>query len=601
MAKTTSADGSGVFFSNVFDQFDPPPAANPFDQFDVKLAPAPVVAKPELSWSEVPGLAWENKGRSAKKFATGLGEAALDIPGAVGSLLNLGAGTLQNALPSVVVDFINKVDANNPAATQSAQRAVNAANAVGGDLANKYGTMERIKRTAADDPVGFAGDMSILLTGGAGAARLGGRAAEFAGAPNVAQAAQTGANALNTAAKYTNPVNALVAPINKAVQMAGPTVEELATLKAQNAVRDATVADAQKLGFKLPPGSVGATAKNVMLEKTAGKSKLEQQMSVHNQTVTDSIARKELGLSNTAPLTEKTMQDIRAEEYKKGYGPVKAIGRVETDKQYAADLGKLKDDFTGAAKSFPEAVPDTVGKLIDTYGKTEFTSADAVTVSRNLRAEASANFRKGENALAKAQLGIANAMENQIERTLGDSALLDAFRASRKRMAISHTIEDALHLGAGRVDLKGLAKDLRSGDFLSGDLKKAAEFANTFPRVAQSPSSFGTAGAQAMIGSTDVGTALGGLLGYALGGGPEAIGLGAAAGRFTPPMAAAATRAFLQSDKGQKNAIPTYLQNKLISPDKGYLSARNALIAEQAGNYNAEIKKTRTSTKGIPQ
>jgi len=582
--------------ANPFDQFDTPAAANPFDQFDVKLAPAPVVAKPELALSEVPGLALQNVGSSAKKFATGLGEAVMHPIDTAGSLLNIGAGTLQNALPSVVVDFINKVDANNPAATQSAQRAVNAANAVGGELAQKYGTMERIKNTAAYDPVGFAGDMSMLLTGGAGAARLGGRAAEFAGAPNAAQAAQTGANALSAAAKYTNPVNALVAPINKAVQMAGPTVEELATLKAQNAVRDATVAEAQKLGYKLPPGSVDATAKNVMLERTAGKSKLEQQMSVHNQTVTDNIARKELGLSNTAPLTKETMQDIRAEEYKKGYEPVKAIGRVETDEQYAADLGKLKDEFTGAAKSFPEAVPDTVGKLIDTYGKTEFTSADAVTVSRNLRAEASANFRKSENALAKAQLGIANAMENQIERTLGDSALLDAFRDSRKRMAVSHTIEDALHLGAGRVDLKGLAKDLRQGDFLSGDLKKAAEFANTFPRVAQSPSSFGTAGAQSMLGANEIGTGIGGVIGYMMGGNEGAVA-GAGAGRYIPTITAAGTRQFLQSNKGQKLVLPTYTQNKLISDQ----AVRNALLAEQAGKYKRTEIDIRTPTTGIPR
>ena len=582
--------------ANYFDQFDTPAAPNYFDQFDVKLAPAPVVAKPELSWSEVPGLARQNVGSSAKKFATGLGEAVMHPIDTAGSLLNIGAGTLQNALPTVVVDFINKVDANNPAATQSAQRAVNAANAVGGELAQKYGTMERIKNTAAYDPVGFAGDMSMLLTGGAGAARLGGRAAEFAGVPNVAGAAQTGANALSAAAKYTNPVNALAAPINKAVQMAGPTVEELATLKAQNAVRDATVTEAQKLGYKLPPGSVDATTKNVMLERTAGKSKLEQQMSVHNQTVTDNIARKELGLSNTAPLTEKTMRDIRAEEYKKGYEPVKAIGRVETDEQYAADLGKLKDEFTGAAKSFPEAVPDTVGKLIDTYGKTEFTSADAVTVSRNLRAEASANFRKSENALAKAQLGIANAMENQIERTLGDSALLDAFRDSRKRMAVSHTIEDALHLGAGRVDLKGLAKDLRQGDYLSGDLKKAAEFANTFPRVAQSPSSFGTAGAQSMLGANEIGTGIGGVIGYMMGGNEGAVA-GAGAGRYIPTITAAGTREFLQSNKGQKLVLPTYTQNKLISDQ----AVRNALLAAQAGKYKRTEIDIRTPTTGIPQ
>lgn len=102
--------------ANFFDQFDTPAAPNYFDQFDVKLAPAPVVAKPELSWSEVPGLARQNVGSSAKKFATGLGEAVMHPIDTAGSLLNIGAGTLQNALPTVVVDFINKVDANNPAA-----------------------------------------------------------------------------------------------------------------------------------------------------------------------------------------------------------------------------------------------------------------------------------------------------------------------------------------------------------------------------------------------------------------------------------------------------------------------------------------------------
>lgn len=579
--------------ANPYDQFDAPAttAANPYDQFDIKTAPVEVTAKKPLSWSDVSTQAGQNILPSAKKFATGIGTAIMHPIDTTGSLLNLGAGTLQNILPEQLVNFVNQVDANNPEAIQSAKRATDVANAVGGFYAQRYGSIDGLKQAIAEDPVGVASDMSTLLSGGAGVVGKVGKVA--ANIPSVATPANITANALRAGAKYTNPINALVLPAQGLVRAVGPSKVELADIKAENIVRDTTLKNAQDLGYKVTPGSVVGSGKNIVAERMAGKTSLEQHMSVANQAITDKIARADLGLPKTAPLTEATMKAIRTEEYAKGYKPINNVGKITTDTQFADDLTKLKDEFTGPSKSFPEAVPDEVGKLISNYTKPEFNAADAIKVSSTLRSQASANFRKGENALAKTQLGITEALENQIERTLSntgnpaDAQLLTQFKASRKRMAVSHTIEDALHIGAGRVDLKDLAKDLRQGKHLSGDLKTAAEFANTFHRVTQSPSSFGTPGAQTMMGNNTlaggVGTVLGAMAGYSGEGGMQGATVGSLIGQQigaqTPAITAAAMRAYLQSPQAQRNMLPSYAKTKLFSDE----AVRNALLAAKAG------------------
>jgi hypothetical protein len=579
--------------ANPYDQFDAPAAANPYDQFDRTLKSVSVTPEKPLSWGEVGTQAIQNLGPSAKNLATGLGTAVMHPIDTTGSLLNLGAGALQNILPEQLVNFVNQVDANNPKAIQAAKRATDTANAVGGFYAQRYGTIDGLKRAIAQDPVGVAADFSTLLTGGAGAVGKIGKVAESANLPMVAKPANIGANALRTAANVTNPINALVAPATGVVRMFGPTKAELAKTKAQNIVRDTTLNEAQKLGYITSPGSVTGSGKNIVAERMAGKTSLEQHMSVANQAITDKIARAELALPDTAPLTEATMKAIRAEEYAKGYEPINRIGKIKTDANYTTDLNNLKNEFTGASKSFPEAVPDEVGKLIKNYTKSEFNTADAIKVSSNLRSQASANFRKGETALAKTQLGITEAIENQIERTLAntgnaaDAQLLKQFKDSRKRMAVSHTIEEAIHTGAGRVDLKDLAKELRKGKYLSGELKTAAEFANTFPRVSQSPSSFGTAGAQTMVGNNSLASGVGAGIGALLGFGNEGGYAGATTGFLVgqqlgaqaPAMTAAAMRKYLQSNRVQQNMLPSYAQRSLASD----VAMRNAILAAQAG------------------
>lgn len=138
---------------------------------------------------------------SAIQFGKGMYEAITNPVETAGTMLDIAAGGLQKAagaaLPKPVMDFLNSFD------NAAAKRAMNAANQFGGQMAARYGTYDRITNTMATDPVGFAADMSTLLSGGAGVA---GRVGKTGAAANLEKWAQR-----------TNPVNAL-APAGRAAR-----------------------------------------------------------------------------------------------------------------------------------------------------------------------------------------------------------------------------------------------------------------------------------------------------------------------------------------------------------------------------------------------
>lgn len=153
--------------------------------------PSSEVPGARRSWSDVPGEALANLPASAGKFVGGLYEAVTSPVQTVKGLLDIGAGALQNITPKVVKDFVNQFETN----PEAAQRAVTVANAVGGEYAKRYGSVEGFKEALATDPVGVASDFSTLLTGGAAA---------------TSRAAPAVSKALSTAATYTNPAAPIV-------------------------------------------------------------------------------------------------------------------------------------------------------------------------------------------------------------------------------------------------------------------------------------------------------------------------------------------------------------------------------------------------------
>lgn len=515
--------------------------------------------------SEVPGAAITNLPKSGAKFVGEIKEAITHPIETVKAMGQTIGGAAYSALPEKAQEWLISV-ANNP---ETVKQSIALAHTVGGIFKDKYGDAEKIKRTLAEDPVGAFADLSMLFSGGAGATKALGLAKT--------------ATSLEKAATLTNPLAIVAKPIQKLAE------NKLATQSVEqqlNAVRDANVSSAQAAGYVITPGSLTPNSKNILAERMAGKTHLEQLASVKNQTVTDKLARQAIGVDETTPLTSDTMANIRKTEYVKGYEPVKKLGSIAADDQYLTDLAKIESIYTGPSKSFPGAVPDEVGKLIDKYLVNKFDAADAVDVTRNLREQASANFRKGENALAKAQLDISNALENQIERSLvaakrPDAAtLLEQFKLSRQRMAVSHTIEDAIREGSGNVNAKTLAKDLQSGKYMTGELKTIAEFANVFPRVSQSPSAIGTPGAGTLLGRSFSGM-LGAGIGGIAGGTP-----GAMIGAALPEASSAAMRAYMLSPLGQRRIAPRYDRYSNLAEGLSDEAIRNMLLAQQAGAIN---------------
>jgi archaellum component FlaC len=167
-----------------------------------------------MGYGEMMGQAVQNIIPSATNMATGLYQAVTNPVQTVSGLLDVGAGALQKALPKPVVDFVNQFESN----PEAAQRAMDAATAVGGVMKERYGSVEGIKNTIATDPVGAMGDLSTLLGGGAA---LAGRI------PLAGKVAST----LSTASDLTNPITLAGKGVSKTADMASALVKSGLGLK----------------------------------------------------------------------------------------------------------------------------------------------------------------------------------------------------------------------------------------------------------------------------------------------------------------------------------------------------------------------------------
>jgi hypothetical protein len=120
----------------------------------------------ELTFGEVASGAAENLFPSAIKLGNDLYQAVRHPIDTAGSLLDLGKGIVQLAVPGEQGDE-------------------ETARAVGRMMAKRYGGWKAIKKTMATDPVGFISDLSMFLTGGgtaiAKAGQVGGKLAKTYG------------------------------------------------------------------------------------------------------------------------------------------------------------------------------------------------------------------------------------------------------------------------------------------------------------------------------------------------------------------------------------------------------------------------------------
>ena len=115
--------------------------------------------KPERSFGNVATSAVQNLIPSTGRLIGGVAEAVMSPVKTARSLVDLGAGAIQNALPE---SLVNAIGADKP----SQELASN----VGQFYKERYGSMPGFKEALATDPAGVAADAASVLTGGSLAA-----------------------------------------------------------------------------------------------------------------------------------------------------------------------------------------------------------------------------------------------------------------------------------------------------------------------------------------------------------------------------------------------------------------------------------------------
>jgi hypothetical protein len=264
--------------------------------------------------------------------------------------------------------------------------------------------------------------------------------------------------------------------------------------QGQNAAK--TAAGAQKVGaakaasdagYVVPPEDIGGGLGTKILEGAGGKIKTAQVASQQNQTVSNNLAKKALGIPESEPLTQQALADVR-KAAGDAYNVVKGSGTITADKGYTDALDKIAQQATTAAQAFPGAVKSDIPALVQGLKEPSFSADGAVEMTKILRANADKAYAGGDKGLGKANKDAADALESMMERHLQAQGMPDAlkdFQDARQTIAKTYTVGKSLNSTTGDVSAPALAKALDKGKPLSGDLLTIAQAGQAFPKALQ--------------------------------------------------------------------------------------------------------------------
>lgn len=209
----------------------------------------------------------------------------------------------------------------------------------------------------------------------------------------------------------------------------GVEAPELPNL-ANVAIKNTPAAEAHTAGALLVPSEAGSNPVLTSIEGLTNSSRLKASASAINQTkFTDRLVHMDLedmGLPANAKMLPQTLKGLR-ETQGAPYEEIKKLGDIKTDANYLDDVSPASlSDVPGT--SFPKAKNAKIAELSDQYSVPQFSSSDAVQQIKQLRKLGQANLKTAstytsENSpllgeLGKAQLKVADAIENQIDRHL---------------------------------------------------------------------------------------------------------------------------------------------------------------------------------------
>lgn len=385
-----------------------------------------------------------------------------------------------------------------------------------------------------------------VLTGGGG---VGATAKGIATAIPPAMAGQAVAEAHPFKSDWANTLASVGAQIGTGLLMPRP-----GELKPENDIRNKAVTEGQEAGYVFPPATTNPSAGNRTIETIAGKISVQQHASLHNQEVTNALAREEIGLPQGGAISEDEISAAK-NAAAPGYDNIRQAGTITPPPDFQKNLQASLAKNTGASRlSGRLGNSELEGIVSDLKGQSSFDASDAIDAIAMLRDKASSAYRAGDSNIGAAYRGVSKTIEDAIDQSLssqgGQSAdLLNQYRNSRQMFAKINTIEEARDANTGNVVAPKLAAAYGRGAPLSGNLLTAAKSAGQAPKAFAQPTS------SAGVNHTGLWGGLGGLaLGHELL--PEHMGAMGIAAAAAVPAARYGARLWALGP-GQGNALPT--------------------------------------------
>lgn len=250
--------------------------------------------------------------------------------------------------------------------------------------------------------------------------------------------------------------------------------------------RAAVIDEARAAGYVLPPSEMGAGMATRALEGLSGKIQIGQAASTRNQSVTNNLAKRALGIPEDAPLTVEALEAVRAQAGQ-AYDAIGSIGTVRPNLTYFRTLNNLTKEARQALKDFPEAQRSPIIDAVESLKVPQFDARSALAQIKSLRDQAS-SLPPERRSLAGAYRKAANALERAMEdhaNKIGKPDLAKNFRSARELIAKTYTVQEALNTATGDVSAKVFGKLKAKGKPLSGDLKTIGSVAEAFPKATQ--------------------------------------------------------------------------------------------------------------------
>jgi hypothetical protein len=301
------------------------------------------------------------------------------------------------------------------------------ASAVGDFFAERYGGVENIKNTIKEDPVGFAADLTAILSIVGGGLRAGGRAAQVGAVTRAGQVATKAAQVID--------------PIATAGRVASTPLKFLA--KPIKALNNANI----KSAFNLTPSQV---------QRITRMGKSPAQFLAENKVV-----------GNTSDDIIRSLETIHSDSFKQlrtVLDPIKDTFNVTQVEDLDRILAQLVDDFDQPGlRKLRESAKTLAGKeeltlsefteAISLIDKADFIFKKSGDVGAGFRAKGASKVRAKAKEFVEVEAdarGVPNVRE--IKRTTQISkGLLDEIGKSGDKGARFLSIRDAVYGGAAGI------------------------------------------------------------------------------------------------------------------------------------------------------